>query len=152
MQITDCRINYLENPFIDRQPYVHWTPVDERRGCRQSAYRVRVQRLDDGVQVCDTGWVDSPDCSPIPLPMRCEPLTPYRYTVEAKDELGHSATPGEGRFWGAKCGQPFAGKWITGAFCDKRDNVPANQSRRQTNPRLKNRSHPSSSRWPATAN
>ena len=123
MQITDCRINYLENPFIDRQPYVHWTPVDERRGCRQSAYRVRVQRLDDGVQVCDTGWVDSPDCSPIPLPMRCEPLTPYRYTVEAKDELGHSATPGEGRFWGAKCGQPFAGKWITGAFCDKRDNV-----------------------------
>lgn len=123
MKITNCRINYLENPFIDRQPYLHWTPVDARRGSRQSAYRIRVWRRDDGAPVCDTGWVESGECAPVPLPMRCEPLTPYRFRVEAKDEAGRMAEPGEGGFSGGMCGRKFSAKWITAAFCDRRENV-----------------------------
>lgn len=123
MKITNCRINYLENPFIDRQPYLHWTPVDARRGSRQSAYRIRVWQKDDGAPACDTGWVDSSDCMPVPLPMQVRPLTPYCFRVEARDELGHMAEPGEGEFSGGMCGQRFCGKWITAAFCDRRENV-----------------------------
>ena len=123
MKITNCRINYLENPFIDRQPYLHWTPVDARRGSRQSAYRIRVWQKDDGAPACDTGWVSSSACTPVPLPMTCKPLTPYCFRVEAKDELGHMAEPGEGEFSGGKCGQRFDAKWITAAFCDRRENV-----------------------------
>ena len=57
MRITHCRVNYLENPFIDREPYISWIPESDRRGSRQTAYRITCRRAADGAPVCDTGWV-----------------------------------------------------------------------------------------------
>lgn len=123
MRITHCRVNYLENPFIDREPYISWIPESDRRGSRQTAYRITCRRAADGAPVCDTGWVESEDCLPVPLPVEPQPLTEYRFCVRARDERGCEAQPGEGGFTGAMRGRKFEAKWITGQFCDRRENV-----------------------------
>ena len=123
MKVTNPRVNYLTDPFIDRMPYVSWALGSNRRGSRQSACRVRVWREEEAAPMCDTGWIERSNGLPLALPVSPEPLTAYRYTIEALDERGTPATPAGGRFFGTKRGQPFLGKWITAAFCDRRENV-----------------------------
>lgn len=100
-----------------------WIPQSNKRGDRQTAYRIRVFCTDGGALVCDTGWVSSDQCFDIPLDMKPEPLTNYRYTVEALDAENQPAVPAEGSFWGAMRGRRFTAKWITGHNCLKKDLV-----------------------------
>lgn len=123
MKIAHVRVNELVEPFLDSAPRVSWHVESDQRGCVQSNYRIRVWREDGAEPVVDTGWVPDKSCLPVPLPMHVEPLTRYQYEISVRNNFGETAHSGRHAFWGAMCGQAFQGKWITGHFCKKRDEV-----------------------------
>lgn len=124
MNVTHCRINHLREPVIDRQPYVSWVPVSDLRGDRQTAARVAVwAQAESGEPVYDTGWTQGSGCVDVPLFMELAPLTRYVYRVSVRDARGQESSGDLCGFTAGKRGEPFAAKWITGWFCDRRENV-----------------------------
>lgn len=123
MRIVNPKVNYLVEPFIDREPSVSWQLEGDARGQRQAAYRITVAESDTGLCAHDTGWVESSDCTNILLDMLPKALTPYRLTIEAKDADGKMAEPCVSGFTGGKRGEKFAAKWINGVFARRRNTV-----------------------------
>jgi len=120
MRIVNPKVNYLEKPFIDRQPAISWQYESDVRGQVQSAYRITVTESDSGAAAYDTGWVESSVCSNILLDMQMRPLTPYSFTIEAKDQSGAVCTA-DSTFHSGKCGTKFTAKWISDE-CSRRKN------------------------------
>lgn len=123
MNVLHCRVNNLENPFIDSQPSIGWQVESDRRGCVQTSYRIRVWRESKECLVYDSKTVPSKSCLPVHIPMEVQPLARYLYQVEVQNQFGEIAHSDIAEFWGAKRTQPFSGKWITGHFCEKREEV-----------------------------
>ena len=123
MKVIHCRVNELCAPFLDTAPRISWQVESDRRGCRQAAYRIRVWKETQDALVYDTGSVPDSSCLPVTIPAAIEPLTKYLYQVDVRNQWGECASSGIQHFWGAKRGQAFQAKWITGHFCRRRDDV-----------------------------
>ena len=105
MRIVNPKVNYLVEPFIDREPSISWQLEGDKRGQAQSAYRITVAEADTGACAYDTGWVESSDCTNILLPMLPKALTPYSFTIEVKDDEGKAAEACTSKFTGGKVGE-----------------------------------------------
>ncbi len=122
MRIVNPKVNYLSTPFIDRTPSISWQLKSDVRGDRQTAYRITVCESDSAQQVYDTGWTEGPVCTGVMLDLKMRPLTPYSFTIEAKDAQGEICECSSS-FFSGKCGQSFAAKWITGIIARRRTTV-----------------------------
>lgn len=119
MRIVNPKVNYLVEPFIDREPSISWQLEGDKRGQAQAAYRITVAEKDTGACAYDTGWVESSDCTNILLNMKPAALTPYTFTIEAKDNEGGEAEKCVSSFTGGKMGEKFTAKWIN-CVCARR--------------------------------
>ena len=123
MRIVNPKVNYLVEPFIDREPSISWQLEGDKRGQAQAAYRITVAEADSGACAHDTGWVESSDCTNILLNMKLAPLTPYNFTIEVKDNEGKEAEPCTSKFTSGKMGEKFTAKWINCACARRRMDV-----------------------------
>ncbi len=123
MRIINPKVNYLVEPFIDRKPAISWQLEGDVRGQAQASYRITVREADTGLTAHDTGWVESNACTNILLDMQLRSLTPYSFTIEAKDNAGKDAETCTSSFSGAMCGEKFKAKWITGENILRKDQI-----------------------------
>jgi len=98
---VDLRVEYESDPSnVDPTAPIRfsWRVDTERRGARQTAYRILVSRSRDALadgegDVWDSGWVESERASDVEYdgtPLR--PDTPYYWTVRIRDENGDIST------------------------------------------------------------
>ncbi|MGC9349195.1 MAG: family 78 glycoside hydrolase catalytic domain [Anaerolineae bacterium] len=119
---TDLTCEYLENPrgLTVAQPRLSWIIESDRRGQRQTAYRILVADTKDALEVgegnlWDSGRVVSNQTTQIPYNGR--PLTSGQlcyWTVQIWDENGEASEPSAPAFWqtGLLSLEDWHAKWI----------------------------------------
>lgn len=74
----------------DTPLFFSWNLQDDRPGCRQKAYRIRIgasSSLDDSSVLWDSGWVAGPQCIDVPyLGAEFESSKKYHWIVEVKTD------------------------------------------------------------------
>ena len=117
MQIYGAKINHLTNPLGFRmvRTVFSWK-VKEAVGQQPTAARICVA-ADPQMKtlLADSGWDEKADSLAYPVALELRPRTRYYWTVAVKSDAGEQAQSDVQWFETAKCGEAWAGKWIT---CD----------------------------------
>ena len=119
MKISNLRCEYFSNPLgIDsRCPRLSWEIQSERRGVRQTAYRVRAGSTQEGLEAgaadCwDSGWVKSAHSAHVEYAgEKARSRRRVWWQVEVRDERGNAARS-ESAWWEA--GLLAAADWCAG--------------------------------------
>ncbi len=117
------RVNDLINPTLDTAPYFSFLIDSKGETERQKSYEIEVREHFSGKTVWKSGEVETEKRFGIYMDESLlEPRKRYDVTVTAVGEDGEKSSA-ETYFCTGKRGEKWLGNWITGGFCQKRDEV-----------------------------